>query len=143
MICLYNSLKLLYLQLLTYGRRIPFAELFARIDAVDASAVKRAADRFLFDRVRPACFSAVFLLHLFIELQKPSIHLPNCFYHLILIVMDSGGISMMNDLYKFIDFCQLYNTTDFFFFAFYTQHEKRITIVIDHYHFFRRGFLFA
>ncbi|CAO2830228.1 unnamed protein product [Amaranthus hypochondriacus] len=37
-------------QLLTYGRRIPFAELFARIDAVDASAVKRAADRFLFDR---------------------------------------------------------------------------------------------
>ncbi|XP_021757019.1 probable mitochondrial-processing peptidase subunit beta, mitochondrial [Chenopodium quinoa] len=37
-------------QLLTYGRRIPFAELFARIDAVDASAVKRAADRFLFDK---------------------------------------------------------------------------------------------
>lgn len=37
-------------QLLNYGRRIPFAELFARIDAVDASAVKRAADRFLFDK---------------------------------------------------------------------------------------------
>ncbi|KAJ8433220.1 hypothetical protein Cgig2_023172 [Carnegiea gigantea] len=37
-------------QLLTYGRRIPFAELFARIDAVDASAVKHAADRFLFDK---------------------------------------------------------------------------------------------
>lgn len=37
-------------QLLTYGRRIPFAELFARIDAVDARAVKRAADRFLFDK---------------------------------------------------------------------------------------------
>ncbi|KAL2906690.1 putative mitochondrial-processing peptidase subunit beta mitochondrial [Bienertia sinuspersici] len=37
-------------QLLTYGRRIPFAELFARIDAVDAKAVKQAANRFLFDR---------------------------------------------------------------------------------------------
>lgn len=37
-------------QLLTYGRRIPFAELFARIDAVDARAVKHAADRFLFDK---------------------------------------------------------------------------------------------
>ncbi|KAL0285485.1 UNVERIFIED_CONTAM: putative mitochondrial-processing peptidase subunit beta, mitochondrial [Sesamum calycinum] len=30
-------------QLLTYGRRIPYAELFARIDAVDASTVKRVA----------------------------------------------------------------------------------------------------
>ncbi|RVW30419.1 putative mitochondrial-processing peptidase subunit beta, mitochondrial [Vitis vinifera] len=37
-------------QLLTYGRRIPFAELFARIDAVDASTVKRVANRFIFDR---------------------------------------------------------------------------------------------
>ncbi|XAR51676.1 Ubiquinol--cytochrome-c reductase [Bertholletia excelsa] len=37
-------------QLLTYGRRIPFAELFARIDAVDASAVKRVANRFIFDQ---------------------------------------------------------------------------------------------
>jgi len=37
-------------QLLTYGRRIPYAELFARIDAVDASTVKRVANRFVFDR---------------------------------------------------------------------------------------------
>lgn len=37
-------------QLLTYGRRIPFAELIARIDAVDASTVKRVANRFIFDR---------------------------------------------------------------------------------------------
>ncbi|XP_023523932.1 probable mitochondrial-processing peptidase subunit beta, mitochondrial [Cucurbita pepo subsp. pepo] len=37
-------------QLLTYGRRIPFAELFARIDAVDASTIKRVAKRFFFDR---------------------------------------------------------------------------------------------
>ncbi|KAM7506826.1 hypothetical protein LguiA_017279 [Lonicera macranthoides] len=37
-------------QLLTYGRRIPFAELFARIDAVDSSTVKRVANRFIFDR---------------------------------------------------------------------------------------------
>lgn len=39
-------------QLLTYGRRIPFAELFARIDAVDASTIKRVANRFIYDRVR-------------------------------------------------------------------------------------------
>lgn len=37
-------------QLITYGRRIPSAELFARIDAVDASAIKRVANRFIFDR---------------------------------------------------------------------------------------------
>ncbi|KAF5725400.1 mitochondrial-processing peptidase subunit beta-like [Tripterygium wilfordii] len=37
-------------QLLTYGRRIPFAELLARIDAVDASTIKRVANRFIFDR---------------------------------------------------------------------------------------------
>ncbi|XP_050227900.1 probable mitochondrial-processing peptidase subunit beta, mitochondrial [Mercurialis annua] len=37
-------------QLLTYGRRIPFAELFARIDAVDASTVKRVANRFIHDK---------------------------------------------------------------------------------------------
>lgn len=40
------------MQLLTYGRRIPFAELFARIDAVDASTIKRVANRFIYDRVR-------------------------------------------------------------------------------------------
>ncbi|KAL7100996.1 hypothetical protein ACP275_08G029600 [Erythranthe tilingii] len=37
-------------QLLTYGRRIPYAEIFARIDAVDASTIKRVANRFIFDR---------------------------------------------------------------------------------------------
>ncbi|KAF9608803.1 hypothetical protein IFM89_011841 [Coptis chinensis] len=37
-------------QLLTYGRRMPFTELFARVDAVDASTVKRVANRFIFDR---------------------------------------------------------------------------------------------
>ncbi|XP_007032699.2 PREDICTED: probable mitochondrial-processing peptidase subunit beta, mitochondrial [Theobroma cacao] len=37
-------------QLLTYGRRIPFAELFARIDAVDPSSVKRVANRYIYDR---------------------------------------------------------------------------------------------
>ncbi|KAI3462891.1 hypothetical protein Pfo_019554 [Paulownia fortunei] len=37
-------------QLLTYGRRIPYAELFARIDAVDTSTIKRVANRFIFDR---------------------------------------------------------------------------------------------
>ena len=42
------------MQLLTYGRRIPFAELFARIDAVDPSTVKRVANRFIYDRVGTA-----------------------------------------------------------------------------------------
>ncbi|KAF3950404.1 hypothetical protein ACB098_01G232800 [Castanea mollissima] len=37
-------------QLLTYGRRIPYAELFARIDAVDASTIKRVANRFIWDK---------------------------------------------------------------------------------------------
>ncbi|GAB2280202.1 hypothetical protein Dimus_014843 [Dionaea muscipula] len=37
-------------QLLAYGRRIPLAELYARIDAVDASTIKRVANRFIFDR---------------------------------------------------------------------------------------------
>ncbi|PWA55685.1 insulinase (Peptidase family M16) protein [Artemisia annua] len=37
-------------QLLTYGRRIPYAELFARIDAVDAATIKRVANRFIFDQ---------------------------------------------------------------------------------------------
>ena len=38
-------------QLLTYGRRIPLAEMFARIDAIDVDMVKRVADRFLMDKV--------------------------------------------------------------------------------------------
>ncbi|RID64684.1 hypothetical protein BRARA_E03603 [Brassica rapa] len=37
-------------QLLTYGRRIPTAELFARIDAVDASTVKRVANKYIYDK---------------------------------------------------------------------------------------------
>ncbi|KAJ8775099.1 hypothetical protein K2173_020103 [Erythroxylum novogranatense] len=37
-------------QLLTYGRRIPFAELFARIDAVDGATIKRVANRFIHDK---------------------------------------------------------------------------------------------
>ncbi|CAD5176095.1 unnamed protein product [Musa acuminata subsp. malaccensis] len=37
-------------QILTYVRRIPVAELFARIDAVDANTVKRVANRFIFDQ---------------------------------------------------------------------------------------------
>ncbi|KAL3813454.1 hypothetical protein ACJIZ3_014722 [Penstemon smallii] len=37
-------------QLLTYGRRIPYAELFARIDSVDVSTIKRVANRFIFDK---------------------------------------------------------------------------------------------
>nr|XP_016474030.1 PREDICTED: probable mitochondrial-processing peptidase subunit beta, mitochondrial [Nicotiana tabacum] len=37
-------------QLITYGRRIPHAELFSRIDRVDADTIKRVANRFIFDR---------------------------------------------------------------------------------------------
>ncbi|KAH0753566.1 hypothetical protein KY290_023836 [Solanum tuberosum] len=37
-------------QLITYGRRIPYAELFSRIDSVDAGTIKRVANRFIFDR---------------------------------------------------------------------------------------------
>ena len=37
-------------QILTYGRRLTPAEIFARIDAVDATAVKAAANKFIFDQ---------------------------------------------------------------------------------------------
>eukprot|EP00243_Klebsormidium_subtile_P001823 TRINITY_DN133_c0_g1_i1.p1 TRINITY_DN133_c0_g1~~TRINITY_DN133_c0_g1_i1.p1 ORF type:complete len:499 (+),score=93.58 TRINITY_DN133_c0_g1_i1:87-1583(+) len=37
-------------QLLVYGRRIPPAEMIARIDAVDANTIKRVADRFIYDK---------------------------------------------------------------------------------------------
>lgn len=37
-------------QMLTFGRRIPLAEMFARIDAVDVETVKRVAERFLMDK---------------------------------------------------------------------------------------------
>jgi len=49
-------------QLLTYGRRLPRAELFARIDAVNAASVKAAARRFICDKdlavaaMGPVCF---------------------------------------------------------------------------------------
>lgn len=36
--------------LLVYGRRLPMSELFARIDAVDAKAVRGVADRFIYDQ---------------------------------------------------------------------------------------------
>ena len=39
-------------ELLVYGRRIPKAELFARIDAVDANTIRQVADRFIYDQVR-------------------------------------------------------------------------------------------
>lgn len=38
-------------QLLVYGRRIPKAELFARIDAVDEETIKEVASRFIYDQV--------------------------------------------------------------------------------------------
>mmetsp|Transcript_18523 Transcript_18523/g.52020 ORF Transcript_18523/g.52020 Transcript_18523/m.52020 type:complete len:496 (-) Transcript_18523:415-1902(-) len=37
-------------ELLVYGRRIPKAELFARIDAVDAATIRQVADRFIYDQ---------------------------------------------------------------------------------------------
>ncbi|PWA60921.1 insulinase (Peptidase family M16) protein [Artemisia annua] len=38
-----------FLQLVTYGRRIPFPELFSRIEAVDTATIKHVANRFRFD----------------------------------------------------------------------------------------------
>eukprot|EP00171_Calliarthron_tuberculosum_P017133 IDg17133t1 len=37
-------------QLLVYGRRIPIAEWFARIDAVDSAAIQRISNKYIFDR---------------------------------------------------------------------------------------------
>jgi processing peptidase subunit beta len=37
-------------QLLTYGRRMSPAELFARVDAVDAKAVKEACMKYVYDQ---------------------------------------------------------------------------------------------
>lgn len=34
-----------------YGRRLPKAELFARIDAVDGATIRAVADRFIYDQV--------------------------------------------------------------------------------------------
>jgi len=36
--------------ILTYGRRIPLEELYARIDMVDVETIKRVADRFIYDK---------------------------------------------------------------------------------------------
>lgn len=49
--CAVTSNCVVHAQLLTYGRRIPVAELFARVDAVDVSTIKRVANRFIFDQV--------------------------------------------------------------------------------------------
>lgn len=37
-------------QMLVYGRRVPISEWFARIDAVDAEAIKRISNKYIFDR---------------------------------------------------------------------------------------------
>eukprot|EP00879_Flechtneria_rotunda_P000964 GHRR01001097.1.p1 GENE.GHRR01001097.1~~GHRR01001097.1.p1 ORF type:complete len:500 (+),score=170.79 GHRR01001097.1:81-1580(+) len=37
-------------ELLVYGRRVPKAEMFARIDAVDADTIRAVADRFIYDQ---------------------------------------------------------------------------------------------
>ena len=37
-------------QQLVYGRRIPKAEMFARIDAVDVDTIKAVADKFIYDQ---------------------------------------------------------------------------------------------
>jgi mitochondrial-processing peptidase subunit beta len=37
--------------MLTYGRVMPFVELFARIDAVDANTVMETAKHFILDQV--------------------------------------------------------------------------------------------
>ena len=42
-------------QLLVYGRRIPKAEMFARIDAVNADTIKAVADRFIYDQDLAIC----------------------------------------------------------------------------------------
>ena len=38
-------------QMLAYGRRIPKAEFFARIDAVDVETIRAVAKRFIYDQV--------------------------------------------------------------------------------------------
>ncbi|MFS7889573.1 putative metalloenzyme, LuxS/M16 peptidase [Helianthus anomalus] len=38
-------------QVIAYRRRIPFVELFSKIDAVDAATIKHVANRFIFDQV--------------------------------------------------------------------------------------------
>lgn len=43
--------------MLTYGRVIPFLELFTRIDAVDAETIKETARNFIIDKVSLLCFA--------------------------------------------------------------------------------------
>ena len=45
--------------MLAYGRRVPKAEMFARIDAVDADTIRAVADRFIYDQVG-ACHKGFF-----------------------------------------------------------------------------------
>jgi hypothetical protein len=51
-VCIYNTdvAESIGRELLVYGRRIPKAEMFARIDAVDADTVRAVADRFIYDQ---------------------------------------------------------------------------------------------
>ena len=57
-------------QLLVYGRRVPKAELFARIDAVDEETVKEVAGRFIYDQVGAWNRLAVTLSKPFIRLLR-------------------------------------------------------------------------
>lgn len=49
-------------QILAYGRRIPKAEMFARVDAVDGDTIRAVADRFIYDQVQTSlgCENVVF-----------------------------------------------------------------------------------
>ncbi|KAK1415999.1 hypothetical protein QVD17_31787 [Tagetes erecta] len=50
-------------QLLDYGRRIPLAEFFARLDAVNVATIKRVANKYIFDQdIAIAAFGPVKLL---------------------------------------------------------------------------------
>lgn len=43
--------------MLTYGRLVPFLELFARIDAVDATTIKEIVREFIIEKARMLFFS--------------------------------------------------------------------------------------
>ncbi len=51
-VCVTDVAESIGRDLLVYGRRMPKAELFARIDNVDSGAIRAVADRFIFDQVR-------------------------------------------------------------------------------------------
>ena len=47
-------------QVLTFGRRIPMVELFARIDAIDAKQVQRVTNKYFYDKdVASVCFGPI------------------------------------------------------------------------------------